>query len=220
LSASAVTVTVHAWQRLPDAGLLPGVAPTDARSFPPEHGYSTGSNSQASAMDDRIAVNLERLKKRQDFLAVKKGARTHQNSFILQVRNRRVDRTSSRRATPTNNVARFGITVTKKVGNAVIRNRIRRRLREAIRLNASNIAHAGRDYVLIARKKALSTPFDTLTVELVNALAHTHPKKTLKNKRSSPISKPTVLNNGAKNLESGKPNNKPATLTGFEFDGK
>lgn len=67
--------------------------------------------------------------------------------------------------------ARFGFTVTRQVGNAVIRNRIRRRLREAVRLAAAKEAVPGTDYVLIARKPALTLPFDRLIADLTSGLA-------------------------------------------------
>ena len=61
---------------------------------------------------------------------------------------------------------RFGFTVTKKTGNAVERNRIRRRLREVVRLSAADTAAAGMDYVLIGRRAALGLSFDRLVDDL------------------------------------------------------
>ena len=66
--------------------------------------------------------------------------------------------------------ARFGFTVTLKVGNAVERNRIRRRLKEAVRLIGHDHALDGYDYVLVARRKALNLPFAVLTSELAKGL--------------------------------------------------
>ncbi|HET7713993.1 MAG TPA: ribonuclease P protein component [Bauldia sp.] len=66
---------------------------------------------------------------------------------------------------------RFGFTVTKKTGNAVIRNRIRRRLREAVRLSATEVASPGVDYVLIGRRAALTLPFDRLIDDLRSGLS-------------------------------------------------
>lgn len=62
---------------------------------------------------------------------------------------------------------RFGFTVTKKTGNAPERNRIRRRLREAVRQAGPTLPGIGGDFVLIGRREALTVPFGTL----VNALS-------------------------------------------------
>ncbi len=66
--------------------------------------------------------------------------------------------------------ARFGFTVTKKLGNAVVRNRIRRRLKEAVRAVAPSEAKAGCDYVLIARPAALSQQFPELVADIRQAM--------------------------------------------------
>ena len=64
--------------------------------------------------------------------------------------------------------ARFGFTATKKLGNAVTRNRIRRRLKEAVRIVAPGRARDGCDYVLIAREAAASRPFAALELDLID----------------------------------------------------
>ncbi|PWJ84114.1 ribonuclease P protein component [Pseudaminobacter salicylatoxidans] len=61
---------------------------------------------------------------------------------------------------------RVGFTVTKKVGNAVVRNRIRRRLKEAVRTHAAGDMLPGRDYVIVGREDVLTVPFDQLSAEL------------------------------------------------------
>lgn len=63
----------------------------------------------------------------------------------------------------------LGLTVTKKLGGAVVRNRARRRLREALRLTLPGPARPGADYVVVARAAALSVPFARLQSELVGA---------------------------------------------------
>jgi ribonuclease P protein component len=64
---------------------------------------------------------------------------------------------------------RFGFTVTKQSGGAVQRNRIRRRLKEALRLLDPLPARPGHDYVILARPEALSMPFRALQGELIRA---------------------------------------------------
>jgi ribonuclease P protein component len=66
--------------------------------------------------------------------------------------------------------ARVGFTVSKQVGNAVERNRVRRRLREIVRLTGCGALQAGHDYVLIGRRSALALPFGEMRRELDVAL--------------------------------------------------
>ena len=102
---------------------------------------------------------MERLKQRADFLAAAKGARVPVGPFVLQVRAR------GDAAPP-----RFGFTVSKKVGNAVERNRVRRRLRDIVRRHAALLPEAGHDYVLIGRRAALSLPFARIAQDYEGAL--------------------------------------------------
>ena len=69
-----------------------------------------------------------------------------------------------------NGTVRYGLTVTKKNGNAVVRNRIRRRLREAARRVLPEAGKAGFDYVVVARSAALSAPFEGLVGDLQRAV--------------------------------------------------
>lgn len=66
--------------------------------------------------------------------------------------------------------ARIGFTVTKKVGNAVERNRIRRRLREAVRLSEALSPAPQTDYVVVARREALAVAFSRLKADLDSAI--------------------------------------------------
>jgi ribonuclease P protein component len=71
-------------------------------------------------------------------------------------------------------LARFGFTATKTLGSAVIRNRARRRLKEAVRLAAPEHALEGYDYVLIAREGTVQRPFTALIKDLERAFAKAH----------------------------------------------
>jgi ribonuclease P protein component len=97
-----------------------------------------------------------RLRKRAEFLAARAGEKRRGKLFLLEVFDR------GEAGTP----PRLGITVTKKSGNAVIRNRIRRRLREAVRVHAADDMAAGTDYVIVGRREVLSAPFEELKTEL------------------------------------------------------
>ncbi len=66
---------------------------------------------------------------------------------------------------------RIGITVSKKVGGAVVRNRMKRRFRELVRAVLPESGHAGADHVLIGRADGIERDFALLTADLVKALA-------------------------------------------------
>ena len=111
-----------------------------------------------------------RLRKRADFLRAAKGGRRHARAFTLQAADRSAADRSAAADGPAPEPPRFGFTVTKKVGGAAVRNRIRRRLKEALRLAAPLSARAGRDYVVVARIEALTQPFLDLQADLVRAV--------------------------------------------------
>jgi ribonuclease P protein component len=69
---------------------------------------------------------------------------------------------------------RFGVTASRKVGGAVLRNRAKRRLRAAAATILPLSGRAGHDYVLIARVATLSRPFGELMGDLSNAVAAAH----------------------------------------------
>ncbi|MBX9740222.1 MAG: ribonuclease P protein component [Beijerinckiaceae bacterium] len=108
-----------------------------------------------------------RLNKRSEFLAAAKGVRIHDVAFTIQA----IRREGAQEASP---VPRFGLTVTKKTGNSVVRNRIRRRLREALRLSPSSRAPVPpgmeQDVVIVARREALSRPFTELSRDLERSM--------------------------------------------------
>lgn len=103
---------------------------------------------------------LTRLTKRSEFLAVNAGRRVPMPGFVLLVRPRGDG----------DETVRVGFTVTKKIGNAVVRNRMKRRLRALARelLPAGGIG--GADHVLIGRQGGVERPYATLRDELAKAL--------------------------------------------------
>jgi len=113
-------------------------------------------------MTTRKIVDIAgRLKSRPEFLRVREGERRRGRYFILEVLDRKAP----------NEAPRAGFTVTKKQGNAVARNRIRRRLREAVRTSAQFAMQPGHDYVIVAHREALGASFDELTNALVTRIA-------------------------------------------------
>ncbi|CAM1655950.1 ribonuclease P protein component [Bartonella apis] len=102
-----------------------------------------------------------RLRKRADFLALRNGEKRRGPFFLLESKSRDLPEEIKAITPP-----RVGFTVTRKNGNAVKRNRIKRRLREAFRLSLKRDIAAGTDYVIIARPDALEASFDRLTREM------------------------------------------------------
>ena len=91
-------------------------------------------------MPPAVSVRLDIIKKRSDFLAAARARRWVTKGFVLQARRRDDDA-----------LIRVGFTCSKKVGNAVARNRAKRRLREVARRVLRDHGRPGWDYVLIGR---------------------------------------------------------------------
>lgn len=114
---------------------------------------------------------LDTIKKRADFLLANSSAKRFiTGSFILQLQQRAPTH-------PAGKMPRFGFTVTKKMGGAVIRNRIKRRLREAVRAAALPYVREGYDYILISRHKALTCTFAELVRDMEFAFSKIHSMK-------------------------------------------
>lgn len=130
------------------------------------------------------------LKKRREFLNVAKGSRAHSAAFVLQCAVARGGTRSARDsgddqdtggvgAAPDGPQTRFGLTVSRKNGNSVIRNRIKRRLRaalaEAARPGLRELGvRDGYDHVIVARPDAVDYPYETLVSDLRKMLAKLH----------------------------------------------
>jgi ribonuclease P protein component len=101
---------------------------------------------------------LRRLRKRSEFLRVARGSRVGRSAFSLQANE------------ATGPEPGLGFTVTKQQGNSPERNRIRRRLREAIRRVEAVALRPHHDYVLVGRRAALTCDFDAMIDDLRSAL--------------------------------------------------
>jgi ribonuclease P protein component len=101
------------------------------------------------------------IKKRSDFLAANRGRRFARPGFVLLVHDRKDNDCG----------IRLGITITKKVGNAVIRNRMRRRFRELMREMLAAHGKSGADHILIGRSDGIEMDFSQLRVDLHKAFA-------------------------------------------------
>jgi ribonuclease P protein component len=106
-------------------------------------------------MSDDLSV----IRKRADFLAANRGLRNARAGFVLLTR-------------PNEGLGkRFGVTVTKKIGNAVVRNRMKRRFRELLRAALPVEGLPDHDHVLIGREGGVERDFATMRDELSGALA-------------------------------------------------
>jgi ribonuclease P protein component len=106
-------------------------------------------------------AQVRRLRKRSEFLKAARGKRAGRSAFLLQAVPSEIDEPG------------IGFTVTKKLGNAPERNRIKRRLREAARACQAGFKPR-HDYVLVGRREALTAPFSRLVTDLSGAITRIH----------------------------------------------
>jgi ribonuclease P protein component len=129
-----------------------------------------------------VAYKLVTLRRRSDFLRIRGGGRAATHLFVLEGKQRVVSpqrsgllgvaslSASLSASAIQSDSARFGFTVTKQMGNAVVRNRIKRRLRAAVVATAAH-AKPDFDYVIIARAAALKCDYIELIADFINAFA-------------------------------------------------
>lgn len=115
----------------------------------------------AAPRSPRRSARPATIARRADFLAANRGIRVARPGFVLLV---------NPLARPDGSL-RFGVTVTKKIGNAVMRNRMKRRFRALLRELLPAHGIAGADHVLIGRENGVERDFALLHGELVQALA-------------------------------------------------
>lgn len=128
---------------------------------------AAGKSAIAARAPPAVCVSLGILRKRADFLKAAKSTRRSTPGFMVQARKRELQ--EQRFGT------HVGYTCSKKVGNAVARNRAKRRLREVARAVLPQHGHDGWDYVLIGRADATaSRPLDQMIADLQSALSKLH----------------------------------------------
>lgn len=152
---------------------------------PPGPGRASCQGPQAPVGLTRSAASVPRtaqarLKLRSQFIAARKGRRLNGPYFFVEA----LDRSDGE-------PPRYGLTVTRKIGNAVVRNRIRRRLREAIRLHAGADMAPGFDYVIVARRDILHAPFEAIGRELSRRFQKTASTEAADRRARSPSASET-----------------------------
>ena len=106
-----------------------------------------------------MTVEIIVMRRRADFLAANRGLRVARPGFVLL-------------AHPNGGLGkRFGVTVTKKIGNAVVRNRMKRRFRELLRAALPDAGLPDHDHVLIGREGGIERDFAQMREDLAAALA-------------------------------------------------
>ena len=132
-----------------------------------------GKTADISVLSPAVSVcaapaappSIETLRNRPDFLRAASARRQPTGGFLLQARARGDDAS----------VVRVGFTASKKIGNAVLRNRAKRRLRAVVRAVLPELAHPGWDYVLVAKPGVtVVRDFAALLGDLQGALASVH----------------------------------------------
>jgi ribonuclease P protein component len=138
----------------------PGSRPASRLSLTDGDTRRSGSDSRPSCPRSEDAVRLIPIAKRRDFLAANIAKRVAMPGFVLLVRDRADDVATKR----------LGVTVTKKIGGAVVRNRMKRRFRALAREVIAPQGLVGADHILIGRAGGVERPYAQLKDELMRAI--------------------------------------------------
>ncbi len=156
-------VPVAARSSLPKTNVTARAAPAEAR-LSPDHLDGKNPPSDSAPTDSNRPIEV--IRKRADFVVANRGKRFVTSSFVLLAHRRRVDH-----AIPAETI-RHGITVTKKIGNAVVRNRMKRRFRALLAQVLPGDGIAGVDHIMIGRKADKEADFAAMKAELEKGLRH------------------------------------------------
>ena len=132
---------------------------------------------------------LQRLTRRPQFLAAAKGVSAARGAVLCQV----LARDPADRHAPDPAALRVGFTATRRLGGAVVRNRAKRRLREAARALLPLLGQSGCDYVFIARQGAADRPWDRLLDDMKRALISLAAPQNSKPQNGEPASAPSAI---------------------------
>jgi ribonuclease P protein component len=122
---------------------------------------------------ERQAPGFGRLTRRSHYLATARGARHHTAWLSIQM----IERPLADPEPP-----RFGLTVSRKVGTAVERNRVKRRLRGVLLAGAKAAGRTNHDYVIVARRDLLHAPFQSIVTEVARGIERLH-----RSRRKGPV---------------------------------
>lgn len=142
----------------------PRAGPVAASSSLPEAERPHAPPQPLAAAPPTSVISV--IRQRRDFLNANRGRHFVTPAFILLA----YCRSDTPRVAPTGQ--RFGITVTKKVGNAVVRNRMKRRFRALVREILPQHGLAGHDHILIGRVEGREHDFAAMRADLIRGLAY------------------------------------------------